>query len=348
VSPWPANFRAGTYPKYNGSIDPAQYIMSYQVVVASSGGDDATMAKSFIIALEGPALTWYTRLPLLSIDSWRSLRDKFLLNFQGYRPDTDALAELSLCKQQEKETLWEYYRKFLTLKSQMPSVDDQIAIHYAVSGLRAGVLYSHCIRDPPKNLQELYQLFEKYARSEELHQCKVESQRKPKDPLQSSQTWTRPSQSDSSRDSRSQQQVHNIANQHPAGEAPRRQDYPPSTAAMARVVVAKDERSSRADFTACFTAKTARTQRGIAQKRSPPGTGCLGHNPPTTQELSRTHINITPTTIQPRPRPASTQPRIPTPPGDTSRTTPTSASAPASAKHPPPKSPLSTKTGRLR
>jgi hypothetical protein len=27
------------------------------------------MAKSFIIALEGPALTWYTRLPPLSIDS---------------------------------------------------------------------------------------------------------------------------------------------------------------------------------------------------------------------------------------------------------------------------------------
>jgi hypothetical protein len=54
VSPWPANFRAGTYPKYNGSTDLAQYIMSYQVAVASSGGDDATMAKSFIIALKAP------------------------------------------------------------------------------------------------------------------------------------------------------------------------------------------------------------------------------------------------------------------------------------------------------
>jgi DNA-binding transcriptional MerR regulator len=85
VSPWPANFRAGTYPKYNGNTDPAQYIMSYQVAVSSSGGDDATMVKSFIIALEGPALTWYTRLPPLSIDSWRTLWDKFLLNFQGYR-----------------------------------------------------------------------------------------------------------------------------------------------------------------------------------------------------------------------------------------------------------------------
>jgi hypothetical protein len=52
------------------------------------------MAKSFIIALGGPALTWYTRLLLLSINSWKALRDKFLLNFQGYRPDTDALAEL--------------------------------------------------------------------------------------------------------------------------------------------------------------------------------------------------------------------------------------------------------------
>jgi hypothetical protein len=156
ASPWPANFRAGTYPKYNGTTDAAQYIMSYQVVVALARADDTTMAKSFIIALEGPALTWYTRLSLLSIDSWKGLRDKFLLNFQGYQPDTDALAELSLCKQQEKETLWEYYRKFLTLKLQLPSIDDHIMIHYAISGLRADVLYSHCIRDPPKNLQELY------------------------------------------------------------------------------------------------------------------------------------------------------------------------------------------------
>jgi hypothetical protein len=135
--------------------------MSYQVAVTSSGGDDATMAKCFIIALEGPTLTWYTRRPPLSIDSWKTLRDKFLLNFQGYKPDTYALAELSLCRQQKKETLRECYKKFLLLKSQLPSVDDHIAIHYTISGIRNSVLYSHCIRDPPKNLQKLYQLFEK-------------------------------------------------------------------------------------------------------------------------------------------------------------------------------------------
>jgi hypothetical protein len=213
ASPWPSNFRAGAYPKYNGSTDPTQYIMSYQVAIASSGGDNATMAKYFIIALKGPALTWYTRLPPLSIESWKTLRDKFLLNFQVYRPDTYALAKLSLCRQQEKEILREYYKKFLLLKSQLPSVDDHIAIHYAISGLHVGVLYSHCIRAPPKNLQELYQLFEKYVRSKELHQRKIESQRKPKDTPQSSRTWVRPAQSDSGRPNRNQPQVNTIANQ---------------------------------------------------------------------------------------------------------------------------------------
>jgi hypothetical protein len=62
---------------------------------------------------------------------------------------------------------------------------------------------------------------------------------------------------------------------------------------MARVAEAGDGRSNRADITACFTVKTVCTQRGIARKRRPPETGCLGHNPPTTKELSRTHINTT-------------------------------------------------------
>jgi hypothetical protein len=290
VSPWPANFRAGTYPKYNGSTDPAQYIMSYQVAVASSGGDDATMAKSFIIALEGPALTWYTRLSPLSIDSWRSLWDKFLLNLQGYRPDTDALAELSLCKQLEKETLREYYRKFLTLKSQLPSVDDQIAIHYAISGLRAGILYSHCIRDPPKNLQELHQLFEKYARSEELHQ----QSRVSKETQRHSIVQPHVDEAFAARlQSGRPQSAAGAQHRQPA---PRwRGPLPPGVSPQGRGNGTRgragDARSSHADFTACSTAKTAPTPPETAQRRRPPETGWHGRSQPTTLELSHTHIS---------------------------------------------------------
>jgi hypothetical protein len=66
---------------------------------------------------------------------------------------------------------------------------------------------------------------------------------------------------------------------------------PPRAAGTELVVRAGDVRSSRADFTACSTAKTAPTLPGTAQRRRPPGTGWHGCNQPTTLGLSRTHIS---------------------------------------------------------
>jgi hypothetical protein len=85
--------------------------------------------------------------------------------------------------------------------------------------------------------------------------------------------------------------VHNIANQNPAGEAPRRQEYPPRATETELTVGAGDAHSSRADFTACSTAKTAPTLQEIAQKRRQPEIGWHERNQPTTLELSCTHTS---------------------------------------------------------
>jgi hypothetical protein len=85
--------------------------------------------------------------------------------------------------------------------------------------------------------------------------------------------------------------VHNIANQHPAGEAPRHQEYPPRAVETELADGAGDVRSRLADFTACFTAKTAPTKPEIAQRRRPPETGWHGRSQPTTLEWSHTHIS---------------------------------------------------------
>jgi hypothetical protein len=87
--------------------------------------------------------------------------------------------------------------------------------------------------------------------------------------------------------------VHNIANQHPADEAAAVKTIPPRATAVAREAGARDGRNNRANITACFMAKTACIQQGIAQKLRPPGIECLGLNQPTTRGLSRTHINTT-------------------------------------------------------
>jgi hypothetical protein len=66
---------------------------------------------------------------------------------------------------------------------------------------------------------------------------------------------------------------------------------PPRAVETELVVGAGDARSSRADFTACSTAKTASTLQETAQKRRPPETGWHERNQPTTLELSHTHTS---------------------------------------------------------
>jgi hypothetical protein len=61
--------------------------MSYEVAIALSGGDDTTLAKSFIISLENAAANWYARLLPRSIAAWPQLKEKILVNFQGFQVD---------------------------------------------------------------------------------------------------------------------------------------------------------------------------------------------------------------------------------------------------------------------
>jgi hypothetical protein len=55
--------------------------MSNEAAIASFGGDETTLTKSFIIILENATANWYARLPLRSIPSWAQLKEKFLVNF---------------------------------------------------------------------------------------------------------------------------------------------------------------------------------------------------------------------------------------------------------------------------
>jgi hypothetical protein len=72
--------------------------MSYEVVIASSGGEDTTLTKSFIISLENVAVNWYARLPPRSITSWAQLKEKFLVNFHGLQEDLSTEEDFFSCQ----------------------------------------------------------------------------------------------------------------------------------------------------------------------------------------------------------------------------------------------------------
>jgi hypothetical protein len=129
--------------------------MSYKAVIASSGGDDTTLIKSFIISLENAAANWYVRLPLRSIASWVQLKEKLLVNFQGFQADLNTEEDFFSCQQYERETLLDFFCRFFRLKAQAPDVSDD----QAIKALCAGQLYSHLVREHPRTLEELYDNF---------------------------------------------------------------------------------------------------------------------------------------------------------------------------------------------
>jgi hypothetical protein len=78
----------------------------------------------------------------------------------------------------EKETLPNFYQRFLQLKAQAPKVSDEQVIAQAIKALRAGPLHNHLIREWPKTVLEPYEQFMKFSKSEIQHFGKLEKQRK--------------------------------------------------------------------------------------------------------------------------------------------------------------------------
>jgi hypothetical protein len=81
---WPLHYFAATPPKYHRNANPRKFLMSYEAAIASTGDDEATLTKSLIICLEDAAANWYSKLPSGCVHSWPQLKEKFLLNFQGF------------------------------------------------------------------------------------------------------------------------------------------------------------------------------------------------------------------------------------------------------------------------
>jgi hypothetical protein len=119
--------------------------MSYKAAIASVGGVEATLAKSLIISLEDAATNWYSRLWPGCIYSWPQLKEKFLLNFQGFQAEHDLEEDFLSCIQREKETLPNFCWRFLHMKAQALEVSDDQVITQAIKALCVGPLHNHLV-----------------------------------------------------------------------------------------------------------------------------------------------------------------------------------------------------------
>jgi hypothetical protein len=84
-----------------------------------------------------------------------SIKEKFMVNFQGFQSDLSMEEDFFLCQQYKRETLPDFFCRFLRLKVQALEVSDEQAIKV----LCIGQLHSHLVRQRSRTLEELYQKF---------------------------------------------------------------------------------------------------------------------------------------------------------------------------------------------
>jgi hypothetical protein len=59
---WPEKFRAGHLNKYDGSINPNEFIQVYHTIIEAAGGDNLVKAHYLPTTLYSAAKSWLTNL----------------------------------------------------------------------------------------------------------------------------------------------------------------------------------------------------------------------------------------------------------------------------------------------
>ena len=130
-------------PTFDGQSDPRQFLMSFEATVISRGDNETTLAKSLVMAVKGPAQQWYSSLKDKSIHSSDQLKANLLVDFQGFQSAGLTDIDLFNYKQQIKEPLSQYFKRFIQIKAQIPNILDEVVIIAAIKGLRVGQCAFH-------------------------------------------------------------------------------------------------------------------------------------------------------------------------------------------------------------
>jgi hypothetical protein len=97
ATPWPPSYKPPQLPMYDGHSDLKLFLMSYEATISSYGGNTAVMVKSFVMAVQNVAQTWYSSLQPGTITSWQKLKDMLVTSFQGFQTKSDKAQAMFQC-----------------------------------------------------------------------------------------------------------------------------------------------------------------------------------------------------------------------------------------------------------
>jgi hypothetical protein len=145
------------------------WLEDYRLACHAGGAtDDLFVIKNLSLYLGDSARTWLEHLPRDKIQDWADLRRVFIGNFQDTYMRPDKQWELRNCKQQSRESLREYIRRFSKRCTELPGATDNDAISAFQNGTTCTSLIHRFGRCMPRTTRELLDIASNHVDGEEV------------------------------------------------------------------------------------------------------------------------------------------------------------------------------------
>jgi hypothetical protein len=168
-APFPTRFRTPTtITKYSGETRTELWLVDYRLACQLGGTDDDNLIiRNLPLFLSNAARAWLEHLPHAQISNWDDLVKAFAGNFQGTYVCPGNSWDLQSCRQQPRESLRDYIRRFSKQRTELPNITDSDVIGAFLTGTTFRDLVSKLGRKTHTRASELMDIATKFAFGQE-------------------------------------------------------------------------------------------------------------------------------------------------------------------------------------
>ncbi|XP_056695333.1 uncharacterized protein [Spinacia oleracea] len=154
--------------KFSGKTYPVNHLSAFRRHIMLYTNTDSMWCKVFPSTLEGIAQSWFDKIPKGAITSFRQLAILFRTQYVANIARERMTGELMSVVQGSQESLRDYISRFNMEASNIPKLQQEVAVLAMMSGLRDGEFKSYLGRKSFTTLVEVLGKENEFIKSEEI------------------------------------------------------------------------------------------------------------------------------------------------------------------------------------
>jgi hypothetical protein len=164
---WPPKFWPHLPEKYDGTVNPVEFLQIYSTSIVAAGGNEAVMANYFPVALTGTTRFWLMNLPEGTLHSWSELCHQFTANFESAYARPGNEADLHTIQQRPGESLHSFIQRFSQVRNTIPHISNASVVVAFRQGVKDEKMLEKLATHDIQDVSVLFSLADKCTRAAE-------------------------------------------------------------------------------------------------------------------------------------------------------------------------------------